>query len=205
MVGLWGYLCEHGRLDEGKNQGADTTIERWMSIDRKATDGPMRSTTDSIRALLGTSFGLGYAPFASGTVGTFPALAFYLIVAKTQTWHMQTVLLAIGLIVSCVLTVALGRWFEDEWGDEDPGCFVLDEWAGFLLTVLLFRTESVFLTAVWAFVVTRVFDILKPPPARHMERFSGGWGILLDDLVASLYAAAFLHLIAFLVPTLFSW
>ena len=83
---------------------------------------------------------------------------------------------------------------------KDPRRFVLDEVAGFLVTVLLFRTPDPILTAIWAFLFSRIMDIVKPPPARLLERLPAGWGILLDDVVASLYAAALLHILARILP-----
>jgi len=49
------------------------------------------------------------------------------------------------------------------------------------------------LTTFWAFPVTRIIDILKVPPARRLEKLPAGWGVLADDLLGSLYAAAVLH------------
>jgi phosphatidylglycerophosphatase A len=80
---------------------------------------------------------------------------------------------------------------------------VPDEVAGFLTTVLLWRTDDLLLTIVWAFGLTRVLDILKPPPCRRLERLPGGWGVLADDLCASLYAAAILHVAAWQWPSVF--
>jgi phosphatidylglycerophosphatase A len=80
---------------------------------------------------------------------------------------------------------------------------VLDEYAGFFTTVLLFRTESLMATAIWGFVFTRIADIIKPPPANRLEQESGGWGMLLDDVAASLWAGIALIFIAALFPWLF--
>jgi phosphatidylglycerophosphatase A len=136
-------------------------------------------------------------------VGSLPAVGVYLLIATLGAVESHAILLGAALMVSCLLTVALGPWAEAYWNRKDPRHFVLDEYAGYFLTILLFRTPNIWLTAVWTFVVTRVFDILKPPPARRLESLPWGWGILLDDLVASLYAAAFLHALAFLFPILF--
>jgi phosphatidylglycerophosphatase A len=163
----------------------------------------MNSFRDSVRAALCTALGFGYSPFAPGTVGTFPAVGIYLVIALFAPQEYRTPLIAVALAVSCVLSVALGRWAEKHWGRKDPRHFVLDEVAGFLLTVLLFQVQDPVVTAVWAFLVTRAFDILKPWPASKMEVLPAGWGILLDDLVSSLYAALALHAAYYAVPMIF--
>lgn len=157
--------------------------------------------SDGIKAALGTAFGLGYSPVASGTAGSLLGVAIFIIIALTsETRAIEKVLVALALTVTCCIAVPIGDWAERYWQRKDPGYFVLDEVAGFLLTVLLFRGENLLLTTAWAFVVTRICDILKPFPARRMERIPGGWGILLDDLVASLYAAAILHVLFWMAP-----
>ena len=145
-------------------------------------------------ALLSTACGFGFSPFIPGTVGTLPSVCVYLAIAILTPSEQHTLLIGVAFVVSCLLTVALGGWAERYWGGKDPRPFVLDEVAGFLLTVLLFRSSGVLATAVWAFLASRAFDVIKPWPASRMERLSGGLGILMDDLVASLYAAALLHL-----------
>ena len=71
------------------------------------------------------------------------------------------------LVASSVLCVALCPWAERYWGKKDPGRCVLDEVAGYFVTVLIFRTPNLWLTVVWTFLASRVFDIVKPPPARQ--------------------------------------
>jgi len=131
-------------------------------------------------------------------VGIFLAIAF---IAPPKD---QTTLIGAALAGSCILSVALGGWAEKHWARKDPRHFVLDEVAGFFLTVLLFRVPNPVATAVWAFVITRAADIIKPWPVRKFESLPGGWGILIDDLAASLYAALALHVAYYLIPTWFS-
>ena len=153
--------------------------------------------------LVVTSFGAGYAPVASGTFGTYPAVVIYLAIALAAPPALHAWLIAGALLIACAASIALAPWAERRWNSKDPGQFVIDEVAGFLLTVLLFRTGNILLTTIWAFLATRAFDILKPPPCRRLERLPGGWGILLDDLMASVYAAGFLHLAARFFPAWF--
>lgn len=164
----------------------------------------MNSRRDRVLAVLSAAGGFGFSPFAPGTVGTLPAVAVYVLIAILTPPDWQGTIIAAALAASCVLSVALGSWAERYWGGKDPRAFVLDEVAGYFLTVLLFRSSSVLATAVWAFFASRAFDVLKPWPASSMEPLPGGLGILLDDLVASVYAAASLHIIAYFFPGLFT-
>lgn len=151
--------------------------------------------------ILGTAFGTGYSPVASGTAGTFPAVGVFILISLCAGPSEAPWLIAAALAVSCVLSVILGNWAEAHWGRKDPGTFVLDEVAGYLLTVLLFRGPSLPLTILWTFLATRAMDIIKIPPARQLEHLPGGWGILLDDLFCSLYAAGLLHLARLIWPS----
>ena len=163
----------------------------------------MTAWIERLRWALCTSFGFGCSPFAPGTTGTLPAVAIYVAIALLAAEHLHVWLIAGGLAVSCVLSIALAPWAEQHWHKKDPGPFVLDEVAGYLLIVLIFRTPDLWLTLGWTFVMARAMDILKLPPARQCERLPAGWGILLDDLVASLYGGILLHVIAAFRPEWF--
>ncbi len=134
--------------------------------------------------------GPGYGGKPAG-VGVFVLIA----VLAPRDYHAP--LIAAALFVSCLLTVFLGTWSEKHWNRRDPRHFVLDEYAGLFLTFLIFRVDGVIATAVWGFVMTRIADIIKPAPARRLEELPGGWGMLLDDLAASLWAGIIL---VWLVP-----
>jgi len=162
----------------------------------------MTRLLDLVRIAVVTSCGLGYVPVLPGTVGTLPAVAVFVLLMTRLRPEYHTAAIAVALLASTFLSLLLAPWAERYWGRKDPRHFVLDEVAGFFLTVLLFRGQSLLWTTVAAFVATRVADIIKPPPANLMERLPAGWGILLDDLVASLYAAAGLHIIAWSLPGL---
>ncbi|MGB6067544.1 MAG: phosphatidylglycerophosphatase A [Desulfomonilaceae bacterium] len=163
----------------------------------------MATWQDRIREALCTSLWLGYSPVAPGTVASLAAVVVFVLIELFAPRQLETPLIAAALVVTCIIAVPLGKWAERYWAKKDPRYFVLDELAGFFVTVLLFRVPSLALTVIWTFVVTRVFDIIKPWPASKMEQLPHGWGILADDLIASLYAAGFLHLVALCFPSLF--
>jgi phosphatidylglycerophosphatase A len=77
-------------------------------------------------------------------------------------------------------------------GGKDPGAIVIDEVAGMTLSVIAFPLTPAVLLA--GFVLFRVFDVVKPPPARESQRIKGGVGVMIDDLIAGLYALAIIAL-----------
>jgi len=96
-----------------------------------------------------------------------------------------------GLAVFLVVVTTVGTWAahraEPLLGAKDPGAIVVDEVAGMTLTVIAFPLTVP--TLVAGFVLFRVFDVVKPPPARASQRLSGGVGVMVDDLIAGVYAA----------------
>lgn len=164
---------------------------------------------DRLDWLVATCCGFGYSPIFPGTAGALWGIVLFVPIAKYLNEPWETVAIALALIVSCSETIRLGTWAERYFDEKDSGKFVTDEVAGFLLTVLLFRVRTptdgtaVWLTVLWAFPVTRIIDIIKVPPARQLERLPGGWGVIADDLLGSLYAAALLCTFRLLCPAWF--
>lgn len=148
-----------------------------------------------LRELLATFFFLGYSPWASGTVGSLGALLLAWLLLPVPAMLNLGILSSYGVLSGVLallflaLGVPLGHWAEKRYGRKDPGPFVLDEVAGFFVPFCFFLHER----PAWdemlaAFFLFRLFDVVKPPPARRLERLRGGWGIMLDDVVAGLYA-----------------
>ena len=100
-------------------------------------------------------------------------------------------LLLAGTIVFGGLCVVLSPWAMRYFGSDDPGPMVLDEAAAICLTMLFLPAWAGWrevVPLVCGLAAFRIFDIWKPPPARQLERLPAGWGILLDDLAAAVYA-----------------
>ena len=117
---------------------------------------------------------------ASGTVGSAVALVLLWLIPFTLT------ALAITLGVLVVGGLWAGGRVERALGQKDPGIIVVDEVAGMVLSVLLLpRTIPVLLVAFFLF---RLFDVWKPFPARESQAFTGGLGVMIDDLIAGAYA-----------------
>ena len=158
------------------------------------------------RPLLASCFGLGYSPIMPGTCGALVGLAIYIplaLLVPEEPW--LSVGIGTNLLLWCWMTVALGRWAEDYYQKKDSQTFVTDEVAGFLFTVLLWHLPGQpVLTALWAFPVTRLIDIVKVPPAKQLERLPAGWGVLADDLLGSVYAAGILWTFRLAAPGWFT-
>jgi phosphatidylglycerophosphatase A len=133
--------------------------------------------------LVAFGFGVGLVPVAPGTWGTLLALPVYWLVApRLDATHFLLVLAVLFLlgVWACEVT---GRAI----GAADHGGMVWDETVAFLL--VLFFVPATLPWQAAAFLLFRLFDILKPPPIRHYERtFKNGFGVMFDDLLAAFYA-----------------
>ncbi|TET33241.1 MAG: phosphatidylglycerophosphatase A [Planctomycetota bacterium] len=152
------------------------------------------------RKLAVSSLGLGYLRPANGTWGTLGGVAIY--IALFASGAANPAALALAAVVVSYIAIALGPWAEKHFDTVDPKPFVLDEVAGYLLTVTVFfqiTTWAAFIkAAACGFVLFRIFDILKLPPGNWFERLPGGYGITLDDLMGAVYANVLLHLVLYL-------
>jgi phosphatidylglycerophosphatase A len=144
-----------------------------------------------ITKTVGSGFFTGYIPFASGTFGSLAALFIYMI----PGFERLEILIPAILLVS-FWGIYLGNIFEKEYG-KDPAQCTIDEVAGMWISLIL--VPKTFLNIAIAFFVWRLFDIIKPPPARQLEKLQGGLGIMIDDIVAAFYALAVIHLIVYLI------
>lgn len=131
---------------------------------------------------LAFGFGSGLSPKAPGTMGTLAAL---------PVWYLLAQLPLAGYIAGLLLVIAVGPYLcgktARDLGVHDHGGIVWDEIAGFLLTMLLVPVSI--WTALIGFALFRLFDIVKPWPIGWLDKHvHGGTGIMLDDLVAALYA-----------------
>ncbi|BDV44700.1 phosphatidylglycerophosphatase A [Geotalea uraniireducens] len=139
--------------------------------------------------LAATWFGTGFSPVASGTVGTLGAIPFYLILARMPLWLYLATLVPF-FFFACW---AAGR-AEALFGEHDSGKIVIDEVIGYLVTMAAVPPAPRYVVA--GFFLFRFFDIVKVPPARFFDRqVHNGYGVVLDDVVAGLYACAVLHLL----------
>lgn len=141
---------------------------------------------------LASNGGLGYAPFASGTVGTLAGIPCYYLLARLP-WPLALLTLLTLTLLSFWVAEHAGRYY----GVADDGRIVIDELVGYLVTVILLPFS--WQTALLGFFWFRLFDISKPPPVSWFDRtMKNGVGVVLDDVMAGVYAAIALHLCLYL-------
>jgi phosphatidylglycerophosphatase A len=148
---------------------------------------------------IATCAGVGYFPVAPGTAGSAVAVAITAVLAAIpQTRPWLRVLLILGAAAIFWIGVRAATRAEIFFGKIDPPQVVIDEVAGQLLALAAAPDVSWKWLAV-GFLLFRVFDILKPFPARRAERLPGGWGIMTDDVIAGTYGAAVMAAAGYLV------
>jgi phosphatidylglycerophosphatase A len=161
------------------------------------------------RHALVTVFGLGRLRPAPGTWGSLPppALALALLWSGAALWVVNASLVLLGAAFG-IACLRFGGQAERHFGAKDPRQVVADETAGQCVALLLLPWRGADEAGAWtinvalaatAFFAFRVLDIVKPPPARGLQRLSGGRGILADDLVAGAYALAVTQIVAHLI------
>ena len=150
---------------------------------------------------IATFFGAGLLKPGPGTWGSIAAVLLWAAFAGFAHPAPATLLIALtaGIALSLILGIPAATIVARESGRPDPGFVVVDEVAGQWIALLFCPAD--WGHAIVALVLFRLFDILKPPPARQLERLPAGWGIVFDDVAAGLYALgtaslmrAFLHL-----------
>jgi phosphatidylglycerophosphatase A len=130
---------------------------------------------------------VGYIPYAPGTFGTLTGLALFLLIRPSSPVHVLIILgcTVLGVIASSVAEILLA--------EKDSKKIVIDEFTGFFVSVLFLPKTLGFILA--AFVLFRLFDILKPLAIKKLETtLSGGLGIMADDLLAGVFANILLQI-----------
>ncbi|MEJ2543428.1 MAG: phosphatidylglycerophosphatase A [Calditrichaceae bacterium] len=135
---------------------------------------------------IGTGLGSGYVPLAPGTAGSILALILYFLFPLEPFYW-----LSISIFIFFV-GVWTGFEIEKDKG-EDPGLVVIDEMVGQWLAVIFLPPTLV--TLLIGFALFRVFDIFKPYPINRSQKLKGGWGIMIDDVLAGVYANIIIHAI----------
>jgi phosphatidylglycerophosphatase A len=150
----------------------------------------MNSTRkNDIVVFLATGCFTGFLPLMPGTWGTFAAIPLVILVHRVN--------LVVQGIVALVF-VAFGAWISGRaeilLEDHDPRPIVIDEMAGFLISLLWLPLNP--LTLFLGFGLFRLFDVVKPPPISSVEkRMRGGWGVVIDDVLAGVFTNVTLRLL----------
>jgi phosphatidylglycerophosphatase A len=143
----------------------------------------------------------GYIPWASGTFGTIVGIAFYLLPGVSSPLWLGLLIVG-GFFVGVRTSASVARHTGHQLSASaakakelfqngahetaDPSIVVIDEIVGVWIALWMLPYSPVVIAL--AFVAFRAFDIVKPPPARQLERIPDGWGIMLDDVAAGVYA-----------------
>jgi phosphatidylglycerophosphatase A len=152
--------------------------------------------------LIATWFYCGYFPKGPGTAGSIGALLVAYPLAAATNWD------PVVFVWAALLGLTPAIWAADrmarDTGSKDPQTVVVDEVIG--QWIALSGATSLNHWSLWvaAFVLFRLFDILKPPPVRSLERLPGGTGIVMDDVGAGVYAALLLAALVLFVPGWFT-
>lgn len=142
--------------------------------------------------LIATGGGLGYAPFAPGTVGTAGALIIsLLIMSLTNDPFCNYIHVALG-ITSYLLGVYVTNKLIPLWGD-DPSKIVIDEYCGFWIAIAF--TPMQWKYYLLAFALFRLFDITKILGISYFDRKKNAHGVMLDDVVAGVYTAVIINIV----------
>jgi phosphatidylglycerophosphatase A len=170
--------CSCATPRSGQDASQTFPSSRWTATSWSESKRP--GFVDRLAFAIASAGGAGCSPLVPGTVGSFVTLVALWLIPFSQ----------LALFATFVAVTLLGIWaggrVERTLGTKDPGVVVIDEVAGMILSVLtLPRTVGVLLAA---FVLFRIFDIWKPFPARQSQSLAGGLGVMIDDVIAGLYA-----------------
>jgi len=148
-------------------------------------------------ALAIATWGVGYLPLMPGTYGSLVGVGIFL--GFTQVFKGNALVAVV--VVSIVVVTFAGIWAASRTealdNRKDPSKVVVDEVAGQLISLFpltLFAQWSI-VAVIISFILFRFFDIVKPYPARRLEALKGGFGVMCDDLIAGVYAAAITSII----------
>lgn len=143
--------------------------------------------------LVATFFGVGRLPLAPGTWGSAATVLLWWVLTRWMPagWQPE---IGLGLAaVAVAIGIRAATRVARELGRKDPGCVVIDEVAGQLITLLAVPVS--WKTLLVGFILFRGFDTIKPPPVRQLEGLPEGTGIVVDDIGAGLYALAIMQVL----------
>jgi phosphatidylglycerophosphatase A len=143
------------------------------------------------RHLLSLGFGSGLLPWAPGTFGTLVAIPLYFLLVQYTNVQVYLIVCSSALVLGFYLCEFTTRAL----GVQDHPAIVWDEIVGFLITMLFIGPSLISVTL--GFFLFRLFDILKPWPISVIDsRIKGGIGVMLDDVIAGVFALVCMHLIS---------
>jgi len=148
--------------------------------------------------MIATTFGAGYSPFAPGTAGAIVGCAFIWVFEKYEllSTYDDAIIFAILTALVTLLGVFVTNKLSSDWG-KDPSKVVIDELIGVWIAMIF--VPFTWVNLLIAFVLFRFFDIAKPLGVRKMENLKGGVGVMMDDVLAGIYANIVLQVIIYFI------
>lgn len=137
--------------------------------------------------LITSFFYIGHSPFMPGTLGSLAGLVVYLLVKDS------VLLYGFAMLFLFTLGVMFSSEAERVYKRKDARMIVIDEACGMMLALFLVPARVASIIA--GFLLFRIFDIIKPPPAKRVEKFTGAFGVMFDDIIAAIYTNIILQLI----------
>ena len=140
-----------------------------------------------------TVVNIGHLPLAPGTWGSLAALLFWFLILPT----ISSITFIVTIIIIFILGIYTSSITERVLDKKDPSIIVIDEWVGQWIA-LLFLPKS-FVLGIVAFALFRLFDIWKPYPIHRLDNIKGGFGIMIDDVLAGIYALIGVQLLRYFI------
>ncbi|TRZ80039.1 phosphatidylglycerophosphatase A [bacterium] len=129
--------------------------------------------------LIASGFGAGYVPIAPGTVGSLWGVAIYVLLYRYPS------VFVLSTLILFYIGFAVSSRAEKLFGEKDSKKIVIDEIASMCMVFMFIKPD--WLILLTGFLLFRFFDIVKPPPARMVEKYSGAKAVMLDDVIAAAY------------------
>lgn len=138
---------------------------------------------------IATGFGSGFWPWGPGTAGAAMATLMWIILSLCVDFTYLQIITAVCVIVFTLASIAPINRLEGKWG-EDPSKVVVDEMVGVWICLLAIPSATNWYYIAAAFCLFRILDIIKPLGIRYIDdNIKGGWGVMLDDILAGVYGA----------------
>lgn len=151
-------------------------------------DQPQRSSPGYfVHLLIATFFGSGFLPAIPGTWGSL-VTAILIWFLPSLPWGIEILLLVLIFFIGVWSSTQVERISQST----DPGYIVIDEFIG--MALVLMTIPKSFVLYLFAFLLFRIFDIVKPTPVKQLQELPEGWGVMIDDIVAGIYAIIVLQL-----------
>jgi len=141
-----------------------------------------------ISKTVATFFGVGYLPLAPGTWASMIIVVLYKLCLHKLSWPLYLLILFFFFLAGTFASTN----YSSELNDKDPRKIVVDEAVGQML--VLFRMKEGWLLLLASFLIFRFFDVVKIYPIKKAEALPQGWGIMMDDIIAAVYAGIIVHL-----------